>query len=217
MILKIYHILLKYFGKQGWWPARTRFEVMVGAILTQNTNWKNVEKAIANLRKAKALSPEKMSRLTRAKLRGYIRPSGFYRQKAERLAGFLDFLKGYKYNLSRLFSGDPACLRAKLLQLKGIGPETADSIMLYAGNKPFFVVDAYTKRIFARLGLIADSEEYEEVRNFFQDKLPKKAGLYNEYHALIVELAKKYCRKEPACKGCPLACMCAHVRVRENQ
>ncbi|OIN98168.1 endonuclease [Candidatus Desantisbacteria bacterium CG_4_10_14_0_8_um_filter_48_22] len=208
MLLRIYRMLLKCFGRQDWWPAKTRFEVMVGAILTQNTNWKNVEKAIANLRKAGALTPEKMSKLTRGTLRGYIRPSGFYRQKAERLAGFLDFLKGYGYDLSKLFSGDPGCLRIKLLQLKGIGPETADSIMLYAGNKPFFVVDAYTKRIFARLGLIADSDEYEEVRKFFQDNLPRKTGLYNEYHALIVELAKKHCRKEPVCGGCPLAKQC---------
>jgi endonuclease-3 related protein len=154
-----------------------------------------------------------MSKLTLSKLRGYIRPSGFYRQKAERLAGFLDFLKGYNYNLSRLFSGNSGCLRAKLLELKGIGPETADSIMLYAGNKPFFVVDAYTKRIFARLGLIAGSEEYEEVRNFFQDNLPKKTGLYNEYHALIVELAKKHCRKEPVCGDCPLSNICKYMKI----
>jgi len=214
-LLEIYQRLLRYFGHQDWWPARTRFEVITGAILTQNTNWKNVEKAIANLRKAGLLSPERLAEVSEKELCEYIRPSGFYKQKAKRLKCFLDFLKKYRYNLSLLFREDVHSLRRKLLALNGIGPETADSILLYAGNKLSFVIDAYTKRIFLRLGM-GNPEgllKYEQLQNFFQRNIPQRVDLYKEYHALLVELAKKHCRKEPVCNGCPLVDVCKFYRL----
>jgi len=210
MLLKIYKKLLKYFGKQDWWPAETRFEVIVGAILTQNTNWKNVEKAIINLKKAGVLSLSKLSKVLKRKICEYIRPSGFFNQKAERLILLMDFLKkNYRGSISVLMKENLKTLRRKLLGLKGVGPETADSILLYAADKPSFVIDAYTKRIFSRLGISAN-DKYEDLQYLFQKDLPKSVSLYKEYHALIVELAKKHCRKKPLCSGCPLSDICNH-------
>ena len=196
---KIYNILHKTYGKQGWWPVTTdnrQFEIIIGAILTQNTAWKNVEKAIANLRRAKLIDANKILKIKKEKLAQLIQSAGYYNQKAERLKIIAKFY---------LENKNPT--REQLLDVKGVGPETADSILLYAYNKPSFVVDAYTKRIFSRLGLIK-TDDYHEVQDFFHANLEKNEKLFNEYHALIVELAKRHCNKKPECGGCPLGKMC---------
>jgi len=202
----VYAKLFSHFGPQHWWPGDTRFEVIVGAILTQNTAWANVEKAIVNLKKAGALkSPAVMKRLTTGKLAGLIRPAGYYNIKAKRLRNFLDFL-GRRYSLSliELSRAETGRLRRELLEVNGIGPETCDSILLYAFGRPLFVVDAYTKRIFSRHGLFEKEAGYADVQKVFMDNLRRKIGLFNEYHALIVRLGKELCRKEPRCGACPL-------------
>jgi len=207
-MLKVYNKLLKEFGKQHWWPVTnktedqrsssdSRFEICVGAILTQNTSWQNVEKAIKNLIESNMLSKEAIRNATINKVAKLIRSSGYYKQKAKKLKIFASF------------SGSIS--RENLLSLWGIGPETADSMLLYAYNKPYFVVDAYTKRIFTRLGMIKGDESYEEVRALFEKKLPKDVEIYKEFHALIVELGKRYCKKEPDCKNCPLKSDCGHA------
>ncbi len=205
----IYHKLLNHHGARHWWPAETPFEVIVGAILTQNTNWSNVEKAIANLRRANALTLNAILHLDREKLEQLIRPSGFFRQKAERLQLFCHHIERHHHgSLDHLFDQDLEPLRKELLQLKGIGPETADSILLYAGQRPTFVVDAYTNRLFQRLGILTGKEKYDEIRTLFMENLPRRTSLYNEYHALIVLHCKEFCRKTPRCRGCPCADIC---------
>lgn len=201
-----YKKLYAYFGAQHWWPGETSFEVIVGAILTQNTNWANVEKAIANLKKYNALGPKKIKTMPPKKLASLIRPAGYYNIKAGRLKEFIEFLfRYYNADLKKMSSKDTAALRAELLGVKGIGPETADSILLYALNKPSFVVDAYTKRILSRHGLVKESASYEEVQNLFMKNLEKEVKLFNEYHALLVRLGKDFCRKNnPRCSLCPL-------------
>jgi len=202
-----YEALYKAFGQQSWWPARTRFEVIVGAILTQNTAWSNVEKAIKELKKADVLTPRKLAKVDNKKLAGLIRPSGYFNIKAQRLRNFLDFLfEEFGGSLNRLFRVmDTKGLRRSILSVNGIGPETADSILLYAGGRAEFVVDAYTKRIFSRHGLIGADAGYDEVKALFMDNLPREAGLFNEYHALLVRLGKDYCRpRNPFCEVCPL-------------
>jgi endonuclease-3 related protein len=199
-LLKIYNILLKKYSQQKWWPTTTRhkkWEVIVGAILTQNTSWKNVEKAIANLNKNKLIDKNKINKINKNKLASLIKPSGYFNQKAERLKIAAEF-----------FSKNKNPTREQLLEVKGIGPETADSILLYAFNKPFFVVDMYTKRIFSRAGFCGGKCSYDELQEMFHSSLPRKAGLFNEYHALIVELAKNHCKKTPECAGCPIARIC---------
>lgn len=209
-VLEIYNILFSDFGSQGWWPADTDFEVIIGAILTQNTNWKNVEKAIINLKNEKLLTVRKLSKISLSKLERLIKPSGFFRQKAKRIKDFLFFVeKKYKGSIEKLLSRDKEALRSELLLQKGIGPETADSIVLYAAHKPSFVIDAYTKRIFSRLGLIKTTD-YSQVKSFFEMSLPNETQLFKEYHALIVELAKRYCRKKPLCIGCPVKKGCKY-------
>ena len=204
-LLSIYKRLYKLYGPQGWWPGRTRFEVIVGAILTQNTAWANVEKAVKNLKKDKLLSPEKIMRIKSASLAGLIRPAGYYNVKAKRLKNFVSFLYSrYGGSLGKLSSERTDRLRKVLLEVNGIGPETCDSIMLYAFKRPIFVVDAYTKRVFSRHDFFKESALYERVQKFFMDSLPKKEKLYNEYHALIVRLAKEFCRTKPDCVDCPL-------------
>lgn len=204
-LLKIYKSLLRRFGPQGWWPGKSRFEVIVGAILAQNTAWANVEKALANLRAKGALSVEGFSSLPFEELARLIVPSGYYNIKAKRLQAFLDLLRGrYRGSLSRMFKQDPSTLRDELLAVPGIGEETADSILLYAGGIPTFVVDAYTKRVLWRHGLIDQKAPYEEVRRLFLENLPQDAALFNEYHALFVTLGKRFCRQEPHCDNCPL-------------
>lgn len=195
----------KRFGPRHWWPGETPFEVMVGAILTQNTNWKNVERAIANLQSQRVLDPQKLLGLHPATLAKLIRPAGYYRVKANRLRHFLTYFVGaYGGSVKRMAVRPTAELREELLAVKGIGPETADSILLYALDKPVFVIDAYTKRILSRHALCAEDETYDDLQALFMDRLPKGVPLYNEYHALIVETAKEYCRTTPRCEGCPL-------------
>jgi endonuclease III related protein len=213
-ILRIFDLLLDRYGPLQWWPAETPFEVCVGAILTQNTNWGNVEKAIANLRREGVLSLESLRELPRERLAGLIRPAGFFNVKTARLTAFLDWLQErYGGSLELMFAGDWRTLREELLQVKGIGRETADSILLYAGEKPTFVVDAYTVRLFSRLGLVADTSGYEEIRALFMANLPGDVPLFNEYHALIVQHGKEHCRSKPSCTGCSLHFLCRHGRA----
>jgi len=204
-LIAMHRRLDKHFGPLHWWPGETQFEIIVGAILTQNTAWTNVEKAIANIKAAGALSPEALHRMPPARLAGMIRPSGYFNIKAKRLKSFLDFLfREYGGILDRMFRERPGALREKLLAVNGIGPETADSILLYAGRIMTFVVDAYTKRIFSRHGLLTGKEKYDEVKQFFEANLPRKTQLYNEYHAQIVNIGKLFCRRVPRCAACPL-------------
>lgn len=203
---RFYRRLLTHFGRQNWWPGRTRFEVILGAILTQNTNWGNVASALANLRRDTALNPRSMARLPRGRLRSLLRPSGYFRQKARTVAGFLAYLgRRHGYSVPRMFRVPTTLLRAELLALKGIGEETADSILLYAGRRPVFVIDAYTRRILMRHAMAAPDAPYAAVQRLFEKNLPRQARLYNEYHALLVATGKRYChRKQPRCYACPL-------------
>lgn len=203
---KIYKRLYRHFGPQHWWPAQTPFEVMVGAILTQNTSWLNVEKAIRNLKKEKVLSARKLFALPDQTVCRLIRPAGYYNIKTKRLKSFLRFfLKKYKGAIKRMSPGCLRRLREELLAVNGIGPETADSILLYALHKPVFVIDAYTKRILLRHGLIKEKAEYRNMQELFMQNLKQDAQLFNEYHALLVRLGKEYCLKnKPRCEACPL-------------
>jgi endonuclease III related protein len=201
----VYAALRKAFGHQRWWPGETPFEVMIGAILTQNTAWTNVKKAISNLKKSKALSFKALRRISSKKLARLIRPAGYFNVKADRLKCFMNFLDHECHgDLSQLKQEAMPLLRQKLLAVKGIGPETADSILLYALDKKSFVIDAYTKRIFSRHGLASDAESYEGWREIFTRALPADLDLYNDYHAQIVRVGKDYCRKSPRCEACPL-------------
>lgn len=202
---RIYRQLFKAFGPQHWWPGETPFEVIVGAILTQNTNWGNVEKAIVNLKKARVLTPTGLQKVSTGKLSGLIKPSGYFRVKAKRLKNFVNFLfREFGGSLKRMGEENLADLRPKVLGVNGVGPETADSILLYAFQKPIFVVDAYTRRIFQRHGLISEGATYDEIQRIFMNGLPKDSSLFNEYHALIVKTGKLYCRTTPRCENCPL-------------
>lgn len=214
-ILEIYNKLLNYYGKQNWWPAETKFEVIIGAILTQNTAWSNVEKAIKNLKEKNLLTPEEMHKLKFDELAKNIKSSGFFRQKALKIFAFLDFFQKYNFDLKKLKRENN--LRNELLKIKGIGPETADSILLYALDMPFFVVDSYTKRLFYRLGII-DNEKisYHNLQEIFHKNLPEDVETFKEYHALIVAHAKKYCKKKPECKLCPIKKFCKFYRELEN-
>ncbi len=201
----IYDVLYKSFGPQHWWPGDTPFEVIVGAILTQNTNWINVEKAITNIKNADALTPEKLHHLDINKLAQLIRPAGYFNIKAKRLKNFLDwFFNNYSGHLENLENIRIPQLREQLLSVKGIGPETADSILLYALNRPVFVVDAYTARICSRHHLITEDSDYHSIQETFQSNLPSDTQLFNEYHALLVRLGKDFCKPKPKCEICPL-------------
>ncbi len=199
--------MLSALGSQHWWPGQTRFEIVIGAILTQNTAWTNVEKAIANLRRGRLLNAAAMGSAPTHELAAAIRPSGYYNQKAQKLKYFLSFFqKRYGSSFGRMARQSASELRAELLAIHGIGPETADSILLYALNKPVFVIDAYTRRIFSRHGLCGPDEGYHDLQGFFMRHLPSDASLFNEYHALIVHTGKNFCKKsKPQCRGCPLA------------
>jgi endonuclease III related protein len=233
-VTQYYAALVARYGPQNWWPAQSQFEVIVGAYLTQNTNWSNVEKAIANLRRARTLSLTAMREMPLRKLEALVRPSGYFRQKARRLKAFIAFLDDkYSGSLARLFAQPTEKLRAELLELNGVGPETADSILLYGGNHPVFVVDAYTRRVLERHGVIGAKTGYEEIRALIENALSsataeelhiQKPGLdprhgasrmsraqrsdlaqhYNELHALIVRVGNHYCRSTAKCEGCPL-------------
>ncbi|HEY1939675.1 MAG TPA: endonuclease III domain-containing protein [Candidatus Angelobacter sp.] len=233
-IPQYYTALLACYGPQNWWPAQSRFEVIVGAYLTQNTNWTNVEKAIRNLRRARQLSIRAMRDVPLIELETLVRPSGYFRQKARNLKTFIAFLdQQYSGSLDRMFAQPTEKLRCELLALNGVGPETADSILLYAGNHPVFVVDAYTRRVFLRHGIITEKTGYEEIRSWIEGALSNAetkslvvpchvpdprhnvsrmsraarsalAQHYNEFHALIVRVGNSYCRATPNCEGCPL-------------
>ncbi|TRZ95720.1 endonuclease III domain-containing protein [bacterium] len=202
----IYQKLYTFFGPQYWWPADSAFEVIIGAVLTQNTNWSNVEKAVNNLKKDKLLEPVKLYKLSQKRLAAYIKPSGYYNIKAKRLKDFLDFFfKFYQGNVRKMAASGKNILRQRLLSVKGIGPETADSILLYALGKPIFVIDTYTKRILLRHRLILEGSNYEEAQNLFMRNLRPSVRVFNEYHALLVRLAKEFCLKnKPDCQQCPL-------------
>ncbi|AMV71146.1 endonuclease [Desulfuromonas carbonis] len=208
-LLAIFELLQHHFGPRHWWPAESPFEVVIGAILTQNTAWRNVEQAIANLRAADALTPRGILDRELAELEAMIRPAGFFRQKAARLTGFARYLEAHHHGDLPGWLGRPLDqVRAELLRLPGIGPESADAILLYAGQRPSFVVDAYTRRLLGRLGLLRGSESYHQVRSLFMTALPPDTQLFNEFHALIVEECKVYCRTRPRCPSCPLRSRC---------
>ena len=205
ILTEIYDRLFKSFGKQYWWPGDTSFEVVIGAILTQNTNWSNVEKAIKNMKAAKIFTPKKLYEIDQDKLAELIRPSGYFNVKAKRLKHFIEWLfLNYNGSLSKLFKLNFATLRGQLISVNGIGRETADSIILYAAEKPTFVVDAYTKRVLVRHGVITEDYDYDAIKEVFENNLPKEVPLYNEYHALIVMVGKHYCKPKMQCVECPL-------------
>ncbi|MDP6548389.1 MAG: endonuclease III domain-containing protein [Candidatus Woesearchaeota archaeon] len=227
MIKNIYQKLLKSFGPQHWWPVtkdndknpkyhkninlneKQKLEIIFGAILTQNTSWKNVEKAIINLNKHNLIDVKKTIKIDNKKLAHIIKSSGYHNQKAKKLKNFSGFLlENYNGNLKELFGNDIGKLRHELLSVNGIGPETADSIVLYAAKKPIFVIDAYTKRIMNRIGF--KEESYDELQELFMDNLEHNGNIFNEYHALLVELGKNRCKTKPVCEECPLMKMCEY-------
>jgi endonuclease III related protein len=201
-----YDALFAAYGPQHWWPGRTSFEVIVGAILTQNTSWSNVEGALRNLRREKLLTPRAIEAVSLPRLAHLIRSSGYFRQKAKKLKCFVRFLRvNYGGSLPRMFRTPTSLLREKLLSVHGIGPETADSILLYAGQHPVFVIDAYTRRLLERHRLAIPADSYEDLRQLFERNLPREAALYNEFHALIVRTGKEHCRTHNfRCSECPL-------------
>ncbi len=204
-LVDYYETAREKLGPQQWWPGETPFEICVGAILTQNTNWTNVEKAIANLKSRNLLEPHKLYALNPAELVALIRPTGYFNIKTRRLRSFLKFLiDEYDGDLDRMFAERTEALREKLLSVKGIGPETCDSILLYAGHHPVFVVDAYTKRIFTRHQVLSEEDDYHAIQDHFVRHLPAEGPLYNEFHALIVNIGKHWCKsREPDCERCP--------------
>ncbi|MHC4180414.1 MAG: endonuclease III domain-containing protein [Planctomycetota bacterium] len=207
ILKKVYQRLFDALGPQHWWPGDSPFEVMVGAVLVQNTNWQNVKKAIDNLQQADLLDPHALYEVPTDELEELIRPSGYFRIKARRLHNLLEFFVGrYDGSIEAMFGTDLASLREELLGVGGIGPETADSILLYAGGLAVFVIDTYTHRVLARHGWIGFDADYHAIQDYFQGSLPEDPALYNEYHALLVRLGKDYCRKSsPRCEQCPLA------------
>lgn len=205
ILVKIYEILYKTFGPQYWWPGDGAFEVAVGAILTQNTNWANVEKAINNLKSHGLLNANALHEISANKLAQLIRPAGYFNIKAKRLKEFIDFLvTHYRGSMKRMGNEDANTLRERLLSINGIGPETADSILLYALEKPVFVIDAYTKRVLQRHGLVNEKSSYSELQELFHKNLSHDVRLFNEYHALFVKVGKDYCKPKPRCETCPL-------------
>jgi endonuclease III related protein len=207
--IKTYKTLYTAYGPQHWWPAKTPFEVCIGAILTQSTSWKNVEKAIKNLKNERILNPKAIATIKPARLANLIRPSLYYNVKAKKLKEFVKFIsKEYGGKVENMRKTPINELRTRLLHVWGLGPETVDSILLYALDKPSFVVDAYTKRVFSRLDLVQEDASYDEVKALFESSLPRDAALFNEYHALIVEHGKNVCRTKPLCDLCCLRDMC---------
>ncbi len=204
--IEAYRLLYDYFGPQNWWPGDSPFEIMVGAILTQNTNWSNVQKAIDNLRSADVLSYQALSSLEADEIAQFIRPAGYYNLKARRLKNLLDMIAtSYAGELDSFFEDELESSRANLLAVKGVGPETADAILLYACGHPVFVVDTYTHRVFSRHNMLEEETDYQTIQQMFAGNLPQKRQLYNEYHALIVRVAGMFCKKtKPLCEQCPL-------------
>jgi len=209
-VSRIFDVLYSIYGQRDWWPGDGQFEVMVGAILTQNTAWRNVALAIANLKSENLLDPVALLEAEPEYVKTLIAPSGFFNVKYKRLRNFLEYLMGHDIDFDRFRHLPVADLRSELLEVNGIGPETADSILLYAFDRPIFVVDAYTRRLFSRLGYEwMDKAPYDEVQRFFMDELPPDPGLYNEFHALIVTHCKDICRKRPLCSACKLIPFCS--------
>ena len=204
-ILQAYELLLDHYGPQYWWPGESRLEIIVGAVLTQNTSWKNVELALANLREANQLEFRSLLELHNDELQELIRPAGYYRLKARRLKNLLEFIDAEFGSIDEMMQLELTELRERLLSVNGIGPETADSIVLYAGELPTFVVDAYTGRVAKRHGWIEFEADYYAIKSLFEDNLPIETQLCNEYHALIVKVGKDFCKKKPDCDRCPLA------------
>lgn len=205
IFLRIYEILYSAFGAQHWWPGDTPSEIMVGAILTQNTNWRNVSRAIDNIKRAGLMNPRKLLK-QQSMVPDLIRPAGYYKVKSKRLVAFLTyFVKHYDGDIERMKRKKTEALRNELLSIQGIGHETADSILLYATGHPVFVIDSYTRRIFSRHNIFKYDQPYDQIRHLFEHNLPRSVELYNEYHALLVRLGKEYCkRNEPLCDTCPL-------------
>lgn len=205
ILKEMYTRLYKEFGPQRWWPGETPFEVAVGAVLTQNTSWGNVEKAIENVKRKKALRANTLHRMRHKEIAKLIKPAGYFNIKTKRLKEFLNFLeRKYKGNMEAMKGVDTDLLRKELLGVYGIGPETADSILLYALQRPVFVIDAYTRRVLLRHELVSEAITYGELQELFHANLPADTGLFNEYHALFVRLGKDYCRTRPRCEVCPL-------------
>ena len=201
----VYDALFARWGEQHWWPAESRLEMMIGAVLTQNTAWTNVEKAIENFRQNGALTLEALQNCTTEQLAQWIRPAGYFNQKAQRLKELTEILcTRFNGSLDALFSLETETLRKELLSWKGIGPETSDSILLYAAERPVFVVDAYTQRFLLRHDWITEKATYDEIAQAFTAQLPPRAPHFNEYHALIVRLGKEHCKSKPQCENCPL-------------
>lgn len=204
-LLEIYRLLRGHFGRRNWWPGDTAIEIMVGAILTQNTAWSNVEKAIVNLKAHRALTVRGLRQAPEKDLAAWIRPSGYFNQKARKIKALIRFLdETYSGSIARMRRAPLTTLRHQLLEVKGIGPETADSILLYALEKAVFVVDAYTKRIFMRHGYFEGEPSYHVVQAHFEEELPADTGLFNDFHAQIVAVGNRYCKPAPRCEGCPL-------------
>ncbi|MCL4219371.1 MAG: endonuclease III domain-containing protein [Candidatus Hydrogenedentes bacterium] len=205
MLKDVFKRMERHYGPTGWWPGETPFEIAIGAILTQNTAWANVEKAIANLKSAKLLGPRKILGCPDDMLHSALRPSGYFRVKAIRVRAFCQYLvERHRGSMARMAATPLAQLREELLAISGIGPETADDILLYACEKPVFVVDAYTRRILSRHGVVDPEIGYEDLRALFESHLPKDVALFKEYHGLLVYVGKDYCRKRPRCEQCPL-------------
>lgn len=202
---RIFRLLYARYGPQDWWPGDTPFEVAVGAVLTQNTNWGNVERAIANLKKAKALSAKRIHLMPHDELASLIRPAGYFNVKARRLKSFVSHLAlNHGGSMKKMARNDADSLRRELLWINGIGPETADSMLLYALGKPVFVIDAYTRRVLERHGITNSGMDYHEAQSLFHECFKPDVPFYNEYHALFVMVGKDYCRPSPRCEGCPL-------------
>ena len=204
-LVEMFDLLLKGFGPQNWWPADTELEMMVGAVLTQNTNWKNVEKAIQNLKRKGMLSVDALHSLPTNEVAQEIRPAGYFNIKAKRLKNLIQFImEQYEGTISLFLEEGTQSLREGLLSINGVGPETADSIVLYAARRPIFVIDTYTHRILSRHGMIDEEAGYYDLQELFMDHLPDNADLFGEFHALIVRVGKDCCRKKPLCNQCPL-------------
>lgn len=204
-LLRLYRLMENHFGPTHWWPGDTPFEIALGAILTQNTAWTHVEKAIGQLKHAGLMHPQRLLDAPVELLEKAVRPSGYYRQKAERLRAFTAYLvNGYGGSMKRMALRDAKMLRRELLAIKGIGPETADDILLYACGKPVFVVDTYTRRMLSRHGIADEKSPYESLRGLFEGHLPHEVALFQEYHGLIVFTGKDFCRGRPRCEDCPL-------------
>ncbi len=213
VLMEIYHTLLEHFGPRGWWPADSRLEVIIGAVLTQAVAWKNVTRAIDNLKRANLMDINIIIDIDEEDLAQYIKPALYHRQKAKKLKALMTFIATeYNSDLDLMFAEPLPVLREELLGIWGIGPETADSILLYAGDKTVFVVDTYTKRIFYRLGMVDENISYQEMQEYLQKNIPSDFYIYNEYHALLVGLGANYCKKSrPCCSECPLLKLCKYL------